>query len=177
GLATERDGRRAERLAGAAKSGGKSELRRAVRRVTPGQGNLKDSGTENIPPRKKGREVYPNREIERPADRFCEVRVKRCGKSAPRRWQHRWQAKPRTEQDQIGRRFRTARPKPPGRSLDPASDGGTRGMVVARSARAGNRIRLTARCELFRLRRVTTAPAATHTSRIVNFVLQSCHLR
>jgi len=32
-----------------AKAGGKSELRRAVRRVTPGQGNLKDSGTENIP--------------------------------------------------------------------------------------------------------------------------------
>ena len=29
---------------------GKSELRRAVRRVTPGQGNLTDSGTENIPP-------------------------------------------------------------------------------------------------------------------------------
>ena len=29
---------------------GKSELRRAVRRVTPGQGNLKDSGTEKIPP-------------------------------------------------------------------------------------------------------------------------------
>ena len=31
-------------------AGGKSELRRAVRRVTPGQGDLKDSGTENIPP-------------------------------------------------------------------------------------------------------------------------------
>ncbi len=30
--------------------GGKSELRRAVRRVTPGQGNLKESGTENTPP-------------------------------------------------------------------------------------------------------------------------------
>jgi hypothetical protein len=30
--------------------GGKSELRRAVRRVTPGRGNPKDSGTENIPP-------------------------------------------------------------------------------------------------------------------------------
>ena len=29
---------------------GKSELRRAVRRVTPGQGNLKESGTEKIPP-------------------------------------------------------------------------------------------------------------------------------
>jgi hypothetical protein len=29
---------------------GKSELRRAVRRVTPGRGNSKESGTENIPP-------------------------------------------------------------------------------------------------------------------------------
>jgi len=49
--------------------------------------------------------------------------------------------KPRTEQDQIGRRparrslppfelGRTARPKPPGRSLDLASDGEARGMVV-----------------------------------------------
>ena len=28
--------------------------------------------------------------------------VKRCGKSAPRPWQHGWQAKPRTEQGQIG---------------------------------------------------------------------------
>ena len=34
----------------ARRRGGKSELRRAVRRVTPGQGNLKESGTENIPP-------------------------------------------------------------------------------------------------------------------------------
>ena len=33
-----------------AKAGGKSELRRAVRRITSGQGNLKESGTENIPP-------------------------------------------------------------------------------------------------------------------------------
>ena len=33
-----------------AEAGGKSELRRAVRRVTPGQGDLKESGTENIPP-------------------------------------------------------------------------------------------------------------------------------
>ena len=33
-----------------ASEGGKSELRRAVRRVTPGQGNLKDSGTENTQP-------------------------------------------------------------------------------------------------------------------------------
>src|SRR3954451_17370705 len=33
------------------------------------------------------------------------VRVKRCGKSAPRPWQHGWQAKPRTEQGQIGNRY------------------------------------------------------------------------
>ena len=32
------------------KARGKSELRRAVRRVTPGRGNPKDSGTENIQP-------------------------------------------------------------------------------------------------------------------------------
>jgi hypothetical protein len=37
-----------------AMAGGKSELRRAVRRVTPGQGDLKDSGTENIPPCERG---------------------------------------------------------------------------------------------------------------------------
>jgi len=30
--------------------GGKSELRRAVRRVIPGQGDLKESGTENTQP-------------------------------------------------------------------------------------------------------------------------------
>ena len=34
------------------KARGKSELRRAVRRVTPGRGNSKDSGTENIPLRR-----------------------------------------------------------------------------------------------------------------------------
>ena len=100
--------------------GGKSELRRAVRRVIPGQGDLKESGTENIPP--PGVPV-PDRRA---------VRVKRCGKSAPRPPQGGWQAKPRTEQDRIGRRSRAARPKPPGRLLDPAGDGGARGMVAAR---------------------------------------------
>ena len=34
--------------------GGKSELRRAVRRVTPGRGNSKDSGTENTQPTPQG---------------------------------------------------------------------------------------------------------------------------
>jgi hypothetical protein len=42
----------ASQTAARRKVGGKSELRRAVRRVTPGQGNLKESGTENIPPEK-----------------------------------------------------------------------------------------------------------------------------
>jgi hypothetical protein len=40
----------ASQTAARRKAGGKSELRRAVRRVTPGQGNLKESGTEKIPP-------------------------------------------------------------------------------------------------------------------------------
>ena len=45
-----------------------------------------DSATENIPP------VL-----------FAEqVRVKRCGKSAPRREQSCWQGKPHVKQDQIG---------------------------------------------------------------------------
>ena len=30
-----------------------------------------------------------------------EVRVKRCGKSTPHRWQHLWHGKPHREQDQI----------------------------------------------------------------------------
>jgi len=55
-----------------AKARGKSELQRAVRRVIPGRGNSKDSGTEKIPPRRSG------------ASREGGVRVKRCGKSAPR---------------------------------------------------------------------------------------------
>src|SRR6266853_244421 len=58
---------------GCKSEGGKSELRRAVRRVTPGQGNLKESGTENIPP---AFACFA---------RFGVVRVKRCGKSAARR--------------------------------------------------------------------------------------------
>ena len=49
-------------------TGGKSGLQRARRRVTPGGGNPRESATENIPPDKF----------------FIPVRVKRCGKSAPR---------------------------------------------------------------------------------------------
>src|SRR3954462_4249795 len=87
------DGRRPPEPGRAKSKGGKSELRRAVRRVTPGRGNSKDSGTENIPPRASG---WRKPAVSRRG------RVKRCGKSAPRPWQHGWQAKPRTEQGQIG---------------------------------------------------------------------------
>src|SRR5262249_13654460 len=70
--------------------GGKSELRRAVRRLTAGRGDPKDQWHRKHTARR------------RPSRGFGALRVKRCGKSAPRRWQHRRQAKPRTEQGQIG---------------------------------------------------------------------------
>ena len=116
--------------------GGKSELRRAVRRVTPGRGNSKESGTENIP-------LTGAVGLTR---RSKQARVKRCGKSAPRVWQQAWQAKPRTEQGQIGERdrlatggHRTARPRLPGRLLDPVSNDGARGMIVAPKPCRGSR--------------------------------------
>ena len=67
--------------------------------------------------------------------------MKRCGKSAPRGWRQTRHAKPHAEQDQIGRRLRAARPKSPGRLLDPASNAGARGMVVVhcRSVQAERR--------------------------------------
>jgi len=131
-----------------AKAGGKSELRRAVRRVTPGRGNPKDSGTENIPPAFAPSALQRGRLRDRQGACFAvapkvrrRVRVKRCGKSAPRSWQHGWQAKPRTEQDQIRRpAVQAAADGPsaesPGRSLDLASNGEARGMVVI-SPKAG----------------------------------------
>src|SRR5215472_8329374 len=57
-------------------------------RVTPGGGDLRESATESTPP--------VRRCIGRP------VRVKRCGKGAPRRRQRRRQGKPHREQDQVG---------------------------------------------------------------------------
>ena len=62
------------------------------------------------------------------------VRVKRCGKSAPRPEQSGWQGKPHAEQDQIGEEERPAPLQLPGRSLEPCSNGRPRGMVAAPSA-------------------------------------------
>jgi len=66
--------------------GGKSGLHRAGRQVTPGGREPTESAAENIPPMQFR----------------LQVRVKWCGKSAPRGWQHAWHGKPRPEQDQIG---------------------------------------------------------------------------
>ena len=57
-------------------------------RVTPGGGDPRESATENKPPRRPG------------SGRTA--RVKRCGKSAPRRRQRRRHGKPHREQDQVG---------------------------------------------------------------------------
>ena len=76
------------------------------------------------------------------------VRVKRCGKSAPRRQRWRWQGKPHTEQDQIGEDVpagtacRLGAPQLPGRSLEPRSNARPRGMI-ALPLRVADRIRLT----------------------------------
>src|SRR3972149_1933797 len=94
--------RAGQMIAGSSRVGGKSELRRAVRWVTPSPGDRKESATENTPP---------------PIEKWG-GRVKRRGKSAPLGWRHPRQGKTRTEQDQIGRRSRAARPRLPGRSLD-----------------------------------------------------------
>src|SRR4051794_41348576 len=68
------------------------------------------------------------------------VRVKRCGKSAPRSEQSDWQGKPHAKQDQIGEEEWPAPFKLPGRSLEPFSNGRPRGMVATRLG--GNRKRL-----------------------------------
>ena len=71
------------------------------------------------------------------------ARVKRCGKSAPPSWRHGGQGKPHAEQDRIEGRLRPARPKPPGRLLDPAGNLGARGMIAPAAQSGGDRIRLT----------------------------------
>src|SRR5262245_7487133 len=86
-------------------AGGKSELHRAGCWLTASRGDPQDSATENRPPP--------------PAT--AGVRVKRCGKSAPRPGRPGRHGKPHLEQEPIGERLReearTARPTLPGRSL------------------------------------------------------------
>src|SRR5271170_6656629 len=87
--------------------GGKSGLHRARCQVTPGRREPTESATERY--RLSGVQAPP-------------VRVKWCGKSAPRGWKHPWHGKPHLEQDQIGKRaaiVATCGPHGlPGRSLE-----------------------------------------------------------
>src|SRR5271165_1942941 len=69
--------------------GGKSGLHRARCQVTPGGREPTESATERYRLR---------------AAQAATARVKWCGKSAPRAWQHAWHGKPHLEQGQIGKR-------------------------------------------------------------------------
>ena len=91
------------------------------------KGPVTESATENIPP-------FDSVEL---------VRVKRCGKSAPRLEQSGWQGKPHVEQDQIGEEEWPAPLLLPGRSLDPVSNGRARGMVALASARTETGLQIT----------------------------------
>jgi hypothetical protein len=95
-------------------------------RITSGGREPRESATENEPPRSVA---------------FAAARVKRCGKSAPRRRQRRRQGKPHREQDRIGtaRGFGAQAQRPqadvwsrrPGRLLEAPGNRRPRGMAVA----------------------------------------------
>src|SRR5271170_6605749 len=68
--------------------GGKSGLHRARCQVTPGGREPTESATERY---------------RLSAAQAATVRVKWCGKSAPRGWQHQRHGKPHLEQGQIGK--------------------------------------------------------------------------
>ena len=65
------------------------------------------------------------------------VRVKRCGKSAPRFWQQKWQGKPHQEQRQIGVADGLFPARHPGRRREASGNGRPRGMVIHLRQRRG----------------------------------------
>src|SRR5271168_3149515 len=75
--------------------GGKSGLHRARCQVTPGGREPTESATERY---------------RLSAAQAATVRVKWCGKSAPRGWQHQRHGKPHLEQGQIGKHAVKAAP-------------------------------------------------------------------
>ena len=101
-------------------------------RITSGGGNPRDSATENEPP------AFALRG-------FGAVRVKRCGKSAPRVRQRKRHGKPHREQNRIGTATRTVRASDntagrcqarcPGRLLEAMCKHGPRGMAVTHCLR------------------------------------------
>ena len=100
------------------------------RRGIPGDGAYAfdtESATENVPPDWRLRAVRPGKGEK--------VRSRVTGnqsKSAPLRRRRRRHGKPHTEQDQIGGEERPVPLQPSGRSLDPVSNCGARGMIATR---------------------------------------------
>jgi hypothetical protein len=95
-------------------------------RITSGGGDPRESATENKPPR----------------DSRLAARVKRCGKSAPRAWQHERHGKPHREQNRIGATQGVSRLRKsldpsldrcPGWLLEAAGNGRPRGMAITRA--------------------------------------------
>jgi len=96
------------------------------RKVRSPQGSVPANGRgSGNGPRKVPQKIYRR-------DRQAAVRVKWCGKSAPRRKRFRWQGKPHVEQDQIGEEGRPVPLLLPGRSLEPDRNVRPRGMTTAR---------------------------------------------
>ena len=119
-------------------AGGKSGLHRAGWSLTATGGDPRESATEKIPPPGDVRE----------AD-LRGVRVKRRGKSSPQPWRQGWQGKPHPEQDRIEERWRVARSKLPGRSLDSGSNVGARGMITFSGSSGETELGLQTRFRLF----------------------------
>ena len=130
--------------------GGKSGLHRARCQVTPGRREPTESATERY--RLSAAQAAP-------------VRVKWCGKSAPRGWQHQRHGKPHLEQDQIGKHAapvgRTMWPAwgLPGRSLELRGDAHPRGMTVQDRTRLNGRLFFSARARGFTGRGARTTVA------------------
>ena len=111
--------------------GGKSGLHRARCQVTPGRREPTESATERY--RLSAAQAAP-------------VRVKWCGKSAPRGWQHQRHGKPHLEQDQIVRQAAAVccsvwpTYRLPCRSLELRGDAYARGMTVHDRTRLNGRL-------------------------------------
>jgi hypothetical protein len=125
--------------------GGKSGLRRIGCQVTPGGREPTESATESRPPKS----------LAGPA------RVKRCGKSAPRRWQHTTArqtppgARPNREAASapLNRGERSADPRAlPGRPLEVHGDVNPRGMIALDRTRLTGRLFLRAARGIYEVR-------------------------
>ncbi len=81
-------------------------------RVTPGEGDLRESATESKPPC------------------FDRVRAKGCGKSAPRWRQRQRHGKPHREQNRIGAAYGFPSPSRPGWLLEGRGNSVPRGMII-----------------------------------------------